>query len=214
MNLKTSSALLASQKVHAQQKLLQRLNGDADDAGNDCVNDLTASMTFRAPSALKFGSRSYQSQLSQTFLAVQSESLVRTIHSSSQDSKPTGIQAAVGRTRALEPHEIGTLIHAQEVASSGRSMMQHSGIPKDHVHLVLISVLAHFRQGGVHQSSCQDCNYYRTRTRVWPNLAMRPSWPVSNCGERPRTSNAGKLLGAAKRAVAPAPTSRITSVLL
>ena len=38
----------------------------------------------------------------------------------------------------LESHEIGTSIHAQEVASSVRSMLQQSGIPKDHVHLVLI----------------------------------------------------------------------------
>lgn len=55
-----------------------------------------------------------------------------------QESKPTGLQAAVGRTRMLDAHEIGTLIHAQEVASSVRTLLKHSGIPKPHVHLVLI----------------------------------------------------------------------------
>jgi cyanuric acid amidohydrolase len=38
----------------------------------------------------------------------------------------------------LEPHEIGTSIHAQEVASSVRSLLIQSGIPKTHVCLVLI----------------------------------------------------------------------------
>jgi cyanuric acid amidohydrolase len=38
----------------------------------------------------------------------------------------------------LKPHEIGTSIHAMEVASSVGSMLKQSGIPKDHVHLVLI----------------------------------------------------------------------------
>ena len=55
-----------------------------------------------------------------------------------RESNPTGLQAAVGSTRVLKPHEIGTSIHAQEVASSVRTMLKQSGIPKDHVHLVLI----------------------------------------------------------------------------
>ena len=54
------------------------------------------------------------------------------------DSKPTGLQAAVGRTRKFEPHEIGTSEQAMEVASSVRSILKRSGIPRNHVHLVLI----------------------------------------------------------------------------
>ena len=55
-----------------------------------------------------------------------------------QESKPTGLLAAVGRTRMLEPHEIGTATHAQEVAASVGTMLLESRIPKNHVHLVLI----------------------------------------------------------------------------
>jgi cyanuric acid amidohydrolase len=55
-----------------------------------------------------------------------------------KESKPTGLQAAVGRTHMLEPHEIGTPIHAQQVAASVRTILQQSRIPKTHVHLVLI----------------------------------------------------------------------------
>ena len=55
-----------------------------------------------------------------------------------QDSSPTGLQAAIGRTRLLEPHEIGTSSHAQEVATSVRSLLGKSGIPKETVQLVLI----------------------------------------------------------------------------
>jgi cyanuric acid amidohydrolase len=55
-----------------------------------------------------------------------------------QDSNPTGLQATLGRTRILEPHEIGTSTHAQEVATSVRSLLGKSDIPKETVHLVLI----------------------------------------------------------------------------
>jgi len=55
-----------------------------------------------------------------------------------QDSKPTGLQAAAGRTRKLEPHEIGTSDHAAQVVHSVQSMLKESGISKENVHLVLI----------------------------------------------------------------------------
>jgi cyanuric acid amidohydrolase len=55
-----------------------------------------------------------------------------------KDSHPTGLQAAIGRTKMLEPHEIGTPAHAQEVAASVRSLLKQSGIPQETVHLVLI----------------------------------------------------------------------------
>jgi cyanuric acid amidohydrolase len=50
----------------------------------------------------------------------------------------TGLQGVVGHTRRLEPHEVGTAEHAQQVAISVRRMLQESGISKDLVHLVLI----------------------------------------------------------------------------
>ncbi|KAF8861589.1 ring-opening amidohydrolase [Acephala macrosclerotiorum] len=55
-----------------------------------------------------------------------------------RDTKLTGLVAAVGRTRTLQPHEIGTTDHALQVASSVRELMDQSGIRKEHVHLVLI----------------------------------------------------------------------------
>jgi cyanuric acid amidohydrolase len=55
-----------------------------------------------------------------------------------EDSNPTGLQALVGRTRMLEPDEIGTPTHAQEAATSVRSLLKASGIAKQAVHLVLI----------------------------------------------------------------------------
>lgn len=52
--------------------------------------------------------------------------------------KSTGLVATVGRTRVLEPHEIGTTEHASQVALSIRELMDHSGIREEDVHLVLI----------------------------------------------------------------------------
>lgn len=55
-----------------------------------------------------------------------------------RDPEPTGLVAAVGRTRILEPHEIGTSEHAIQVASYVRNLMDQSAIRKEDVHLVLI----------------------------------------------------------------------------
>ena len=53
-----------------------------------------------------------------------------------QEKKPTGLIAAVGRTRAFQPAEIGTAIQAQEVARTVQSLA--SDIAADDVKLVLI----------------------------------------------------------------------------
>jgi len=55
-----------------------------------------------------------------------------------RDRLPTGLRAAVGRTRILSPHEIGTSAHALEVCSSIRSLLNESGIARDQVRLILI----------------------------------------------------------------------------
>jgi cyanuric acid amidohydrolase len=55
-----------------------------------------------------------------------------------KEKKPTGLQAAAGRTRSLEPHEIGTPEHAKEVASSVEAILNGAGISSSDVHLVLV----------------------------------------------------------------------------
>jgi cyanuric acid amidohydrolase len=55
-----------------------------------------------------------------------------------KQQKPTGLQAAAGRTRPLEPHKIGTPEHAKEVASSVRAILDGAGISSSNVHLVLV----------------------------------------------------------------------------
>jgi cyanuric acid amidohydrolase len=54
-----------------------------------------------------------------------------------QESK-SGLVACVGRTRRLEPFEIGTQIHAQEVSKTVSLLLHEAGIVTDDVHLVLI----------------------------------------------------------------------------
>jgi cyanuric acid amidohydrolase len=114
------------------EKLLPLLRDAADHAGNGCVNDFSRTLSSHVweplipESAVTIFSGGTEGVLSPhvTFIV--------------QESKPTGLQAAVGRTRMLEPHEIGTSLHAMEVASSVGSMLKQSGIPKNHVHLVLV----------------------------------------------------------------------------
>jgi cyanuric acid amidohydrolase len=55
-----------------------------------------------------------------------------------KDKSDTGLLAAVGRTRVLEPHEIGTAVHGKEVSKAVAAMIQQLGVPKEDVKLVLI----------------------------------------------------------------------------
>jgi cyanuric acid amidohydrolase len=115
-------------KVSTSSKVWQL----ADCPGNGCVNDFSRTLSTHVweplipESAVTIFSGGTEGVLSPhvTFIV--------------QDPKATGLQAAVGRTRPLEPHEIGTSVHAMEVASSVRKIMKQSGISKTHVHLVLI----------------------------------------------------------------------------
>ncbi|OQU98798.1 hypothetical protein CLAIMM_04528 isoform 2 [Cladophialophora immunda] len=50
----------------------------------------------------------------------------------------TGLITCIGRTRVLEPHEVGTSEHAVQVAQTVREMMQQASLTADHVHLVLV----------------------------------------------------------------------------
>ena len=54
------------------------------------------------------------------------------------ESSPTGLSALVGRTRELEPHEIGTVEHARVVMLTVGAMLKEHGIDQDSVALVLI----------------------------------------------------------------------------
>lgn len=104
----------------------------ADLLGNGCVNDFSRTLSShvwepRIPrSAVTIFSGGTEGVLSPhvTFVV--------------RDSSTTGLQAAVGRTRILQPHEIGTSVHALEVCFSIRSIMEDSGIAKDEVRLILI----------------------------------------------------------------------------
>lgn len=55
-----------------------------------------------------------------------------------RSSSPSGLVAAVGRTREFSPHEIGTNRHADVVASRVVEMSYVANIEKQNVHLVLI----------------------------------------------------------------------------
>lgn len=104
----------------------------ANCAGNGCVNDFSRTLATHVweplipESAVTIFSGGTEGVLCPhvTFIVQQPE--------------PSGLVAAVGRTRDLEAHEIGTSEHASQVASSVKSMMEQSGITKDRVHLVLI----------------------------------------------------------------------------
>jgi cyanuric acid amidohydrolase len=50
----------------------------------------------------------------------------------------TGLAACVGRTRRLEPYEIGTEVHVQEVRETVSRLISEAGMDKDSVHLVLV----------------------------------------------------------------------------
>ncbi|KAE8447189.1 hypothetical protein EG329_011020 [Mollisiaceae sp. DMI_Dod_QoI] len=100
--------------------------------GNGCVNDFSRTLSTHVwepqipESAVTIFSGGTEGVLSPhvTFIV--------------RDPKPTGLLAAVGRTRELEPHEIGTAEHALQVASSVRKLLDQTNIQKEHVHLVLI----------------------------------------------------------------------------
>lgn len=57
-----------------------------------------------------------------------------------KEPKPTGLLAAVGRTRALQPHEIGTVEHAKQVAQTVIEMIKGlgEGVKSADVKMVLI----------------------------------------------------------------------------
>ena len=55
-----------------------------------------------------------------------------------EEDDVTGLLACTGRTRNLEPHEIGTAEHAKQVARAVDEIISRARIAKEHVHLVLI----------------------------------------------------------------------------
>ena len=122
--------LLANLKV--RRRFLSYEPGVTDSLGNGCVNDFSRTLSShvwepRIPkSAVTVFSGGTEGVLSPhvTFVV--------------RDRSTTGLQAAVGRTRIIEPHEIGTSVHALEVASSIQSILKVSGVATDQVRLVLI----------------------------------------------------------------------------
>lgn len=55
-----------------------------------------------------------------------------------QDDKSTGLVGAVGRTRALEPHEVGRSAHSRVVSSTVQSMMSDLKLGVEDIKLVLV----------------------------------------------------------------------------
>lgn len=55
-----------------------------------------------------------------------------------EEKSDTGLLAAVGRTRVLDPDEIGTPEHAKQVRKTVIAMIDSLGVPRSHVELVLV----------------------------------------------------------------------------
>jgi cyanuric acid amidohydrolase len=55
-----------------------------------------------------------------------------------EEKSDTGLLAAVGRTRVLEPHEIGMPEHAKQVRKTVIAMIHSLGVPHSQVELVLV----------------------------------------------------------------------------
>jgi cyanuric acid amidohydrolase len=55
-----------------------------------------------------------------------------------RETEHTGLLASVGRTRALEPHEIGSAEHARQVSKTVITMVKELNVPLDLVKLVLV----------------------------------------------------------------------------
>ncbi|TVY36145.1 Cyanuric acid amidohydrolase [Lachnellula occidentalis] len=100
--------------------------------GNGCVNDFSRTLSTHVweplipESAVTIFSGGTEGVLSPhvTFIV--------------REQEATGLQAAAGRTRTLEPHEIGTTEQALQVASSVREILDRTNISRENVHLVLI----------------------------------------------------------------------------
>ncbi|KAH8899158.1 ring-opening amidohydrolase [Thozetella sp. PMI_491] len=103
--------------------------------GNGCVNDFsrTLSATVWEPllpeSAVTVFSGGTEGVLGPhlTFI-IKDDSLAGT----------SALRASVGRTRLLEPVEIGTVEHAKQVMTTVQQMVEEAGVGIDSVHLVLI----------------------------------------------------------------------------
>lgn len=101
-----------------------------------------------------------------------------------QDPNPTGLQGTIGRTRILEPHEIGTSAHAQEVAISVRSMLEVSGISKESAHLVLIKCPLLTSEKVEIIKSASKIQSLPIHMNLWPRagmlLPLGSLWPQGN----------------------------------
>lgn len=101
-------------------------------AGNGCVNDFSRTLSATVweplipPSAVTVFSGGTEGVLSPhvTFIV--------------KEPSSTGLTGSVGRTRTLEPHEVGTSEQSRQVSTTIRKMIEESGICKELVRLILI----------------------------------------------------------------------------
>lgn len=102
--------------------------------GNGCVNDFSRTLStvvwerLLSPEAVTVFSGGTEGVLSPHVTFIVKE----------KSQAETGLRAAVGRTRALEPDEIGTAEHARQVQETVAGMIESMGVTRDHIHLVLI----------------------------------------------------------------------------
>lgn len=100
--------------------------------GNGCVNDFSRTLSSHVwdalipDSAISIFSGGTEGVLSPHVTAIL------------QSDKPTGLHAAVTRSRVLEPWEVGTVEHVEAVAASIREKLVEEGMEAGDVQLVLI----------------------------------------------------------------------------
>ena len=102
--------------------------------GNGCVNDFSRTLSALVweplipPTSVTVFSGGTEGVLSPHVLFLVAE----------PDATKTSLVAAVGRTRALEPHEVGTAQHARTVAEAVAGLIRECGEDRHLVRLVLV----------------------------------------------------------------------------
>ena len=121
------------QKAGYESSLILGVVGKTE--GNGCVNDFSRTLSSHVwEAAIPPGAITVFSGGTEGVLTPHVTFIV-------EETKPTGLIAAIGRTRALKPHEIGTVDHAQEVARTIAEMIAgvaEGGVSAADVKLVLI----------------------------------------------------------------------------
>ncbi|OAL39930.1 hypothetical protein AYO20_00843 [Fonsecaea nubica] len=102
--------------------------------GNGCVNDFSRTLASTVwESLIPHDAVTIFSGGTEGVLSPHVTFFVR-----ARDGQRTGLVASIGRTRVLEPYEVGTPEHAVQVAQTVRGMMHAASLAAGDVHLVLV----------------------------------------------------------------------------